>query len=207
MLFRSIKKRNQDLFFSLREDIDKLPEEIIQALIFTTLARLMKQTQIPRCQHYQAIIKEFKEKGHFGRALGIGHRILNDPIGQNYDLKALYQELIAEYAIVFSTYFNNYPPQLGWMLKSTYRRMGFYEQTSHTIALSRSLDTQEVPRFVVKYVLYHEMLHAFLGGKKRGKQRRVHHTRFKELERIYPDYERAELMLQQLSKKIKTQSR
>jgi hypothetical protein len=51
------------------------------------------------------------------------------------------------------------------------------------------------------------MLHAFLGGKKKGKRRSVHHTRFKELERIYPDYDRAELFLQQLSKKIKIESK
>jgi hypothetical protein len=54
------------------------------------------------------------------------------------------------------------------------------------------LDQDFVPRFFVRYIVFHEMLHAFVGISRTPTGRRqVHSGTFKRLEKSYPEYEKA----------------
>ncbi|MFM1920166.1 MAG: hypothetical protein RLZZ303_1800 [Candidatus Hydrogenedentota bacterium] len=75
-------------------------------------------------------------------------------------------------------------------------RLGSYAPAENLIRIHPHLDQGFVPDFFVRYIIYHEMLHAHLGIEDSPSGRRCIHTRqFREMERQYPDYHRAEAWL------------
>jgi len=71
-------------------------------------------------------------------------------------------------------------------------RFGSYSNEDHVIRIHPLLDQAFVPDYVVRFIVFHEMLHAFLGVKKgENGRRQVHTPEFRRLEKAYPDYERA----------------
>lgn len=71
-------------------------------------------------------------------------------------------------------------------------RLGSYSPDNHLIRIHPHLDQDFVPDFFVRYIVFHEMLHAALGIEVAPTGRRCIHTRaFNQRERAYPDYARA----------------
>lgn len=71
-------------------------------------------------------------------------------------------------------------------------RFGSYTAEDHIIRIHPLLDQEFVPGYFVRYIVFHEMLHAFLGlGKATNGRRCVHSAEFRRREKAYPDYERA----------------
>lgn len=71
-------------------------------------------------------------------------------------------------------------------------RLGSYAPDAHIIRIHPYLDQAFVPAFFVRYIVFHEMLHAELGIEVSETGRRCIHTReFNARERAYPDYARA----------------
>jgi hypothetical protein len=71
-------------------------------------------------------------------------------------------------------------------------RLGTYDPVRNHITISRRLDRPEIPRYMVEYVLFHEMLHEVLGiGERADGRRDIHGRLFKLMEETFPDYARA----------------
>jgi len=71
-------------------------------------------------------------------------------------------------------------------------RFGSYVEEQDLIRVHPALDQDFVPRYFVRYIVFHEMLHAYVGvSRSPSGRRRVHPPEFKLLEQAYPDYERA----------------
>lgn len=71
-------------------------------------------------------------------------------------------------------------------------RLGSYSPTDHLIRIHPYLDQDFVPDFFVRYIVFHEMLHAELGVVIDPVGRRCVHTReFNARERQYRDYAKA----------------
>ncbi len=71
-------------------------------------------------------------------------------------------------------------------------RLGSYDPVENLITISQRLDHRGVPRYMVEYVIFHEMLHEVLGISERADGRRdIHGRTFKLLEQTYPFYEKA----------------
>jgi hypothetical protein len=83
------------------------------------------------------------------------------------------------------------PPRLGWSHKNSRRILGHYDSGHATIIISRKLDSPSVPRHLVEYVVYHEMLHIRFPVERRGQRRVVHSREFREAEKRFPQYELA----------------
>ena len=79
--------------------------------------------------------------------------------------------------------------KIGWSLRLSWGRLGHYDPVHHTITLSPVLDSQEVPRFVVDFIVYHEMLHAVFWDEENYGFHRHHPPVFRRTERAHPDYE------------------
>ena len=79
--------------------------------------------------------------------------------------------------------------KIGWSVRRSWGRLGHYDPTHNTIMLSPVLDSPKVPRFVVEFVVYHEMLHAIFEGADNCGPHRYHHPKFRRAERAHPDYE------------------
>jgi hypothetical protein len=71
-------------------------------------------------------------------------------------------------------------------------RFGSYSEKERLIRIHPLIDQAFVPRYFVRYIVYHEMLHAFLGvGRSESGRRQIHPREYKKREAAYPDYERA----------------
>ena len=71
-------------------------------------------------------------------------------------------------------------------------RMGSYSPRRRLIRIHPLLDRPDVPRWVVRFVIYHELLHHVIPTSRR-RGRRIHHPpEFQRLEAAHPDYERFE---------------
>ena len=112
--------------------------------------------------------------------------------GNYYNLKDLRDEVNADH-------FNNtLEVSICWSRKTKRAgrqrsiRLGSYVPQDHLIRIHPYLDKKFVPDFLIRYIVFHEMLHAKLGIQMGANGRRVIHSKeFKLLEAAYPDYDRA----------------
>jgi predicted metal-dependent hydrolase len=70
-------------------------------------------------------------------------------------------------------------------------KTGVYLHDQRLIRIHPSLDRPDVPRYYVRAVVFHEMLHQVVPVVERRGRRVVHSAEFRRRERAHPDYERA----------------
>lgn len=115
-----------------------------------------------------------------------GRKRLAHPQGKHFNLRNIFDDLNARF---FSGRIQ--VERIGWSPKRSRRMLGHYDSSHRTITVTRWLDGRTVPRYVVEYLVYHEMLHAEFPVERRNHRRVVHSQAFREAERSFPDYERA----------------
>lgn len=115
--------------------------------------------------------------------------------GRHHDLGAIYDSLNAEYfgggiecAITWGK-----RPQAGTVRKRT---LGSFScdgmgAGKGLIRINPVLDRKNVPSYYVRFVVYHEMLHADMGVGRKNGRRQMHTPFFKKRERLFRDFERA----------------
>lgn len=69
-------------------------------------------------------------------------------------------------------------------------RYGSWDAATRTIRIHPALDDTRVPREFVRYIVFHEMLHAVVPTEGHHGRRVFHPAAFRALERRYPDYPR-----------------
>jgi len=115
------------------------------------------------------------------------------PVGHVYDLGALADLLHAsEFAADFDA---QRPPAVTWgrRVRSRARRallLGSYEKTRNVVRIHPVLDREKVPEWFVRFVLFHEILHAAVPSRTVGGRTLHHSAEFRAREREYPDYHR-----------------
>ncbi len=88
-------------------------------------------------------------------------------------------------------------PAITWSQQSTKSklrslRLGSYNKERNLVRIHPILDDPEAPEFFVRYIIFHELLHAVHPSFKGPGGRWVHHCRdFRQSESQYPDFERA----------------
>jgi hypothetical protein len=82
------------------------------------------------------------------------HRVTLPPAGACHNLAPLFDQLNRDY---FSGSLRR--PHIGWSARPWRKQLGCFDPALDQIVLSSRLDRPSVPRYVVEYVLYHEMLH------------------------------------------------
>jgi len=113
--------------------------------------------------------------------------------GCHYNLKEIFDELNRRF---FRGRLK--PPRLGWTLKRSQTVLGHYDSAHEAISISRWLDSPRVARDVVRYVVFHEMLHMRYPVERQGPRRVVHSREFREAEKKFPEYERIRRRLKQI---------
>lgn len=112
-------------------------------------------------------------------------------MGKHHDLDELARHLNATLLDGRST------AEVGWGRKVTARnarqiRLGSYDPVRNRITISQRLDRRDIPRYMVEYVLFHEMLHEVLGiGERPDGRRDIHSRIFRLMEETFPHYEQA----------------
>lgn len=110
--------------------------------------------------------------------------------GRYHDLAELFAEINEQYfngRIASAITWSSREPKYGVRR----RNLGSYDHRRDLIRISRYLDRRAVPRYFVAYVVYHEMLHADLGVRRKNGRSVVHCREFRDREKRYHDFERA----------------
>ncbi|MGH9611137.1 MAG: SprT-like domain-containing protein [Bryobacteraceae bacterium] len=115
-----------------------------------------------------------------------GRKTFLPPAGRVFDLEKIFEELNAEYFHGLMA-----GPRLGWTLRPSRTTLGHYDPSHNAIVLSNLLDSERAPRRLVRYILFHEMLHLRYPTEHRGARRCVHTREFKEAEKQFAGYREA----------------
>ena len=114
--------------------------------------------------------------------------------GRHHSLPASFQRVNAEY---FNTTLQ--APELCWSPARARRILGSYQHRTDRLIISRVFDAPQIPVFVLDYLMYHELLHKFLGiGSRRDGKRRLHGAEFRKHERRFAHYKEARQFLTKL---------
>jgi hypothetical protein len=82
-----------------------------------------------------------------------------------------------------------------WTARPNYHRVGYCSPMMRVVTISSALDNQNIPEYVLDYVVYHECLHLRQGYRPFG---RVHDTDFRRQEKLFPEHDKAENFLRSL---------
>jgi len=115
-----------------------------------------------------------------------GRKRLLPPQGLFFNLKAVFDDLNHG---LFGGELGGV--RIGWSHSRSRTMLGHYDSSHRTITVTRWLDRRRVPRYVVEYLVFHEMLHARFPVEHRNHRRVLHSKAFREAERGFPHYQRA----------------
>jgi len=117
------------------------------------------------------------------------------PRGRHHDLDALAREL-SHGTLLAELERRGGLPRITWgrVRRSRSRRalrLGSFEFASRIVRIHPVLDQAAVPGWFVRYVLFHELLHAALDEPRSGTRRVLHGPQFRQRESEYVDFQRA----------------
>ena len=156
--------------------------------VITALAEWLTRHRSPRSAKVLDVF--IKEHEHLiAPAKDPSFRIRSE--GIYHDLRRYFDELNGEY------FGKSVVAPITWGRAPTTRRrrsirLGSYTPEDDLIRIHPYLDQSFVPEYFVRYIVFHEMLHAQLGVETASSgRRRIHTPEFNQRERAYADYERA----------------
>jgi len=123
-----------------------------------------------------------------------GHKIATSSRGKVYELDELFTQLNARY---FGGQLER--PTLSWSRRQTHRVLGHHDHVHRAIVVSSTLDDESIPRFVVEYVLYHEMLHVKHPARLVSGRTVYHGTAFRKDERLFERFDEALKWLEKIA--------
>ena len=125
-----------------------------------------------------------------------------NPNGIIYNLTDIFNSLNSEY------FNNSLSVLITWGKRSPRyavkrRTLGNYQKKTNIIRINPILDSRKVPRYVIEFIVYHEMLHAIIDTVLKNGRRSIHSKEFKNRERKYRNYHTA---IEWENKKFRTKS-
>ena len=190
-----IRLRQGRLVVGISDLLRDAPSPVIESLLWILLAKLYRR---PIPAESQQCYREYVNREELRQDLGTmrqarGRKQIAAPAGVCFDLVEVFETVNQQhFAGVVSR------PQLGWSPQRARTLLGHYDPHHHAIVLSRLLDHPRVPRLVVDFVMYHEMLHIQIPVVQRGARRSIHPPEFREAERQFPAYAEAKAFLKRL---------
>ena len=119
-----------------------------------------------------------------------------DSKGTVFDLNSVFDKVNSEY---FDG--KTKKPLCHWNRTLTLAKFGHYQPSRDRIMISVTLDDENVPSFVVEFVMYHELLHKKHGAFWGNGKRYVHTKAFRQEEQKFRYFNQAKSYLQRLAKK------
>ncbi len=191
----SIRLLDQSMEVNISDVLESAPSPVIEALAHILVSKLARKpvgrTFRDRYRRYLNGV-EVRRRLHRVRQTR-GRKLVSHPKGTYYDLEELFEDLNFRFFHGLMV-----RPELGWSLRPSRRILGHYDPSHNAIVLSRFLDTREMPKLVVEYVMFHEMLHLRHPVEHRGARRCVHTPEFKKAEGEFPELRRVKDLLKRL---------
>ena len=185
----TIRIRKGKVLIRIADTFQNAPIEIHKALAYILVSKLLNKKVPPKARNlYRNFVnsEEIQNKALENKR-NRGKKIITSSVGKIFNLDGIFEKLNF-------IYFENSIPKttLSWSKQRTYRRLGHYDSAHNTIIISKSLDEGSVPKFVVEYIVYHEMLHIKHPARFINGRRYVHTAIFKRDEAQFSYYDEAE---------------
>jgi hypothetical protein len=191
----TVRLRDGKLYFRISDLLEAAPENVIHAIAHILIAKIYrKDIDSQHAARYRRYIgsRAISEKAHLVRQMR-GRKHIHDPAGNVYDLNEMFDELNTRFFYGLLA-----RPVMSWSGSSARNMLGHYDPAHNAIVISRVFDHVRVPRYVVEYIVYHEMLHLKHPVKLRGSRRCVHPKQFQDEEKLFPQLEEAKKFLRHL---------
>ena len=191
----TIRLREGRLLVRLSDLLEGAPEAVLRAIAHILLAKMYRR---PIDRGYAARYRKYVashdivRKAHLLRQMR-GRKRLRPARGHFYDLDAIFEELNTRF---FHGLLGR--PRMSWSQTKTRRTLGHYDPAHNAIIISRVFDHFAVPRYVLEYIVYHEMLHLKHPVRLRGTRRCVHSAEFQAEEKLFPHMAQANAFLKRL---------
>jgi hypothetical protein len=188
----TIRLRQGELYIRLSDLLEGAPESVLGAIAHILLAKLYrKPLDRARSARYRRYLAghDILSKAHLVRQMR-GRKHIHTARGHHYHLEEIFESLN-------SRFFHGLMarPQITWSRSHARNSLGHYDPAHNAIVISRIFDDPRVPRYVVEYILYHEMLHLKYPVKLRGSRRCVHPREFQAEEKLFPHLDPAKKFL------------
>jgi predicted metal-dependent hydrolase len=188
----TIRLREGRLLVRVSDLLEGAPEYVLRAIAHILLAKMYRK---PLDRAHLTRYRRYVTAHHISRKADLvrqmrGRKRIVSAEGRTYDLEAIFEDLNVRFFHALLA-----RPQMSWSSERARNRLGHYDPAHNTIVVSRIFDHPRVPRFVVEYIVYHEMLHLKHPVKVRGSRRCVHPPEFQAEERLFPQFEDAKRFL------------
>ena len=197
-MHHTIRVRSGRVYVRLSDVFEAAPPEVIRALAFLLVARLLSR-KIPPA--YERVYRAYAFSPQVLRASDIarqkrGRKVISSAQGKSYDLSELFDRLNRRY---FDSEIEK--PVLTWSKRKAKRILGHHDAVHRTITISKALDSRDVPEWFVEYILYHEMLHIKHPAKFINGRRYYHTAAFRSEEESFPQYQASQEWLDRVVRK------
>jgi hypothetical protein len=191
----TIRLREGRLLVRVSDLLEGAPEHVLRAIAHILVAKMYRKPldreHVIRYRRYVSA-QHMSRKAHLVRQIR-GRKQIISPRGLTYDLEEVFEDLNLHFFHGLLA-----RPQMSWSTECARNRLGHYDPAHNTIVVSRVFDNPRIPRFLVEYIVYHEMLHLKYPVKLRGSRRCVHPAEFQAEERLFPLLEEAKRFLKRL---------
>ncbi len=192
-LTHTIRRTDGGWVLRISDHCRRAPRQVLEAIALLLASKVLRRRAPAR------VLKEyakFRRSAETTAAVRLrrqqqGRKIIGSAEGRHHSLSAIFDD-------VNERCFGGRVEvcRLGWGPRRSWSRLGHYDPVHHTITISPVLDSAHVPRSVVAYLVYHEMLHTlFESDCAQAETNRHHPAGFRKAERSYPDYESAKRFL------------
>jgi len=193
----TIRRHDEEMIVRLSDLLQRAPMAVLEGAAALLLAKIYRR-RTPRAlvTPYNDYAKSHRTRQRIQsmRSCRVRRAAL-DAAGRHFDMHTMFDELNARF---FAGKLGK--PHLGWSTRGWRRQFGSYDPGPNQILLNKRMDRPEVPRYVVEYVLYHEMLHVKHPTRKSGCTLLSHSPEFRAEEKLFPEFDRARKALDRLAR-------
>ncbi len=184
-----IRLDNGRLIVDISDLLENAPASVHEALAFILIEKLFRASP---SRTVLALYRRYLNRADIRQEMcrmkqARGRKAVLDPKGSVYDLREVFEELNLKYFYGLMA-----RPHLGWSIRDSRTILGHYDPSHHVIVLTKLLDSPETPELLVRYVMFHEMLHLKHPTEHKGDQRCVHTPAFKAAERSFEQFREAQ---------------
>ncbi len=188
----TVRLREGKLLFRISDLLEGAPESVLHAIAHILIAKIYRKDIDPvQAARYRRYVgsHSMSQKAHLVRQMR-GRKRIESPIGNVYHLDDIFEELNTKFFYGLLA-----RPNMTWSQNSARNLLGHYDPAHNAIVVSRVFDDVRIPRYVVEYIVYHEMLHLKHPVKLKGSRRCVHSKQFQEEEKLFPQLNEAKKFL------------
>ncbi len=191
----TVRMEENRILVRISDLLEGAPAPVMEALAYILLSKLFRRA-VPRIYNHRYRLymnrRDIRRSIHLLRQIR-GRKLLSEPQGKQYDLEEIFEELNLRH---FDGLLAR--PVLSWSRRRARTSLGHYDPSHNVIIISRILDSPDVARLAVEYVLFHEMLHLRFPVEHHGARRTVHSREFHAAERAFPNVKEAKLRIKQI---------